>query len=237
MFNHNVNKDRLLQSFKNDKLGLLVIFIVGLVNSLMYKMFPNSFLFGLLLITEGALLFLTTIHYKRKILIITISIIFIMLSIFILNKQFDKNIFAISNLESERIRARQEYYASELGKIYRNKIGLFYFNNLRLYFSKISDNFFSHINIQQYFSLNKIIEYEKIPILFAPFFVIGFLNFLINLPMVATVYLFLALIVSSITSFNSEVGPFLLLPFINLCITIGLLKLIQFLKTKTTRLK
>ncbi len=203
----------------------------------MYRMFPSNTIVALLLILEGILLYLTTVYQKGKILKFTIFVFFILLSGNLLINQFDKGIFTISNLESERIRARQEYYAPELGKIYRNKVGLFYFNNLRLYFSKISYNLFSHIDIQQLFSLNKIFEYNKMPLFFAPVFIIGFLYFLINLPKTVVTYLFLAMIVSSLTSFNSRIGTPLLMPFINLCIAFGLMKLIQLGKIKNFKSK
>lgn len=161
--------------------------------------------------------------------ILTFTILSI-LSLFLLINNFDKNIFSVSTIESIQIASRRQYWISELGKLYGNRIGIFYFDNLRPAFAKVSNNFFFSLDLNLYFSHQLLTGYGKYPLLFAPFFIIGFLSFLVNIKTIPAIYVLFVLSVSTLTNPNSKLGPLLMLPFIGLCIAIGAIKLFETAK-------
>lgn len=212
---------------KHILLAILVVLGISLCNFWIYWIYEYNFFLGEILVIETILLFLSTISQRSKATTILIFIILSLLSSIILINFSDKNIFSTSIVESIHIRDRQQFYALELGKVYQNRIGIFYFDYLRLIFSKISSNFFSALDLGLYFSPGLLIELGKYPLFFAPFFVMGFLSFVINLKVIPTIYFAVALCISTFANLDSKLGPLIMFPVISLCIAIGL---IQFLK-------
>lgn len=193
----------------------------------MSNVVDNFFLNGVI-IAQTLLLFLSTRSKSGKIIPILTLVILFILSLFILINHFDRNIFNISTIESIRIGERKEYFGQELGKLYKNRVGIFYFDNLRLYSSKISSNFFSILDLSSYFSPDFLFGKGKYPLIFAPLFILGAVTFLANIRLIHLIYLLTAAVVSGFTSSSAQFGLLLILPFVNLLILIGLLKLLVF---------
>lgn len=208
----------------------------SLFNFWIYWIFEYNFFLGELLVIESVLLYLSFLRKKNQVLLILIVIILTLTGSFLLVNHFDKNIFSVSEVESIRIRERQEYFAKELGQIYKNRVGILYFDHLRLPFSKISDNFFSALDLGLYFSPGALIDQAKFPILLAPIFIIGLLFLIREIKSIQIVYLLAALLISTFTKPDSKLGPLLMFPFVSLCLLIGLNRLIKIIKIgKTTR--
>lgn len=185
-------------------------------------MFKINLLLSFILIIESILLFLS-IYFRLKILTASTFILLLILCGYLIVFHFDKNILLIKDLETQKIGKRHEYYAKELGTLYKNRIGMFYFNNFRVYTSEISNNLFSSLDFNSYFPL-------KYPTILVFFFIAGLFSLLINISKTTAIYLLIASILSSFISFESNFGAILFFPFINLGITVGLLKLLSFLK-------
>lgn len=186
--------------------------------------FLNLFV-GVFLAVESILLFLATYFTKLKIPMFITFILLSLLGTYLLIFHFDKKIFESSDLEIQKTAKRHEYYASELGKIYKNRVGIFYFNNLRLYTGELGNNLFSSLDFTLYFP-------SKYPLILSSLFFIGFLYFLNNIKKILVVYILVALFFSSFVSFEDHFGGILMMPFINLCIATGLFKSIELLKGK-----
>lgn len=214
-------------------LTIFAVLVISLSNFWIYQIYEYNFLIGELLVIETSLLFLSTLSVKSKAIPILIFIIFSILSSILLINHFDKSVFAISTVESIQIRERQNFYAPELEKVYKNRVGIYYFDNLRLYFGKISNNFFTALDLNVYFAPASLIDYGKYPLLLAPLFIIGFLLLLATIRMTLMIYCILALITSSFINLDSKLGPLLMFPFISLCIADGLIKIIDELKKRT----
>lgn len=211
--------------------------ILGIIflNFWIYWIFEYNFFVGELLVIETFLLYLTNRTTKVNLrLSISIIVIFVLLGGILLKNHFDKNIFSVSTMESIRIHARGEYFAQELGRIYKNRVGIFYFGNLRLYFSKISDNFFSSLDLGLYFSPGSQVEQAKFPLLFGPVFIIGLLFWIKEIKTIQVVYLLSAILITTLSKPDSRIGPFLMFPFISLCLLIGSNKIIKLIKVKKT---
>jgi nitrogenase molybdenum-iron protein alpha/beta subunit len=78
----------------------------------------------------------------------------IIIVLFIFGGGLDLSSYKQSTLEADRNITRQEYYGSELGKIYKNRFGLAYLNKIYPVGTKIESVFFSSIDSAAfYFSL------------------------------------------------------------------------------------
>lgn len=205
----------------------LIILVISLSNFWIYWIYQSSFLLGEILLIETVLLFLTNSYPNTKVMPILIFTILFILGIFLLAKNFNESIFSISAAESVVLNRRHEFYGPELGKIYKNRFGLFYFKNLRLYFSKISNNLFSALDLNTYFSPGRVLELGKYPLFFSPFFILGFLSLIKGTKKIFIIYLISALIISSFINLDSKVGSILFFPFISLSIALGLSKSIE----------
>lgn len=176
------------------------------------------------IVSETLLLFLSA---KYKIARLFVFIILIIVGLFFLTKHFDKNIFLVSNTELTQIDQRRPFYAEGFGKFYKNRFGIFYFENLRIYFGKISNNFFSMLDLSSFFS-QQTNNQEKYPLFLAPFFVLGILLLLLDSKKTPIIYLIIILLVNSFTNLNTKQRSLLMFPLINLCIVIGVLELKKF---------
>lgn len=213
-------------------LRCLFVLIICLSNFWIYQIYKYNFLIGELLVIETILLFLS-LYIKKRIILVLVGTILLTLGVYLLTNHFDKNAFSISTVESIRIAERKQFYANELGKIYRNKIGILYFDTLRLYSNKLSSNFFSALDLDLYFSPHSVIENEKYPLFLAPFFILGFLVLLITTNKhISITYSLLALFMNSFINLDSKLGPLLMFPFISLCIALGLIKSIEVVRSK-----
>lgn len=209
---------------------LLTVLVVSLLNFWIYWIFEYNFFLGEILVIETMMLFISILFQKDRIIIILIFMILSFLSFSLLKNHLDNNIFSVSTVESTRIIRRQQFYANELGKIYQNRIGIFYFDNLRLIFSKLSSNFFSALDLGRYFSPTSLLEYEKFPLICAPFFIIGLLYLFAKIKIIPLIYLLVTLIVSSFTTLDAKLAPLLVFPFISCCIALGFIKLLGSIK-------
>lgn len=208
---------------------LIILLILGvtLANFWIYWIFEYNFFIGELLIIETVLLVISVFPGKNKLVCILSFIILFLLSLFLLSNHFDKNIFSISTVESIRISKRQSFYAHELGKIYQNKIGLFYFDNLRIIFGKISDNFFTSLDLNLYFFPSLVSEYGKFSLILSPLFLLGVLFIIKNVKKIPLIYLLITLCVNALTRWDSKIGPLMMFPFLSLCIVAGFVKIIE----------
>ncbi|MBU1000874.1 hypothetical protein KKE78_05795 [Patescibacteria group bacterium] len=218
--------------FKEKRILLVILLLltIGLSNSWIYQFYQKNLLFGFLLIIETILLFLSSFYKNGKIIPILIFIILTIMSAILLIDHFDKNIFSVSTIESIQIRERRQYYANELGKVYKNRIGIFYFDHLSLYFNKINNNFSSAFDLNLFFSTGLSNKDGRYPLFSAPLFIIGFLSLLINIKTIPAIYFLIALGVNSFVSLDSKSGLLLMLPFVNLYIAIGLIKCLELMK-------
>lgn len=222
-----------MQSFlsqRNKLISISVLLVVSFSNFWIYWIYEKNFFLGESIIIETVLLFLLVINNFTKVISALILIILLMTSIYLLTNYFDKEISSPSTIESIKIRQRRQFYAPELGKIYTNRFGIYYFDNLRLIFNKLSSNFFSNMDLSVYFSPRTLIDREKYALFLSPLFIFGFLSVLGKLKAILFIYLLPAMFVSSLLELDSTLHPLLMLPFMSLCITIGLIKLMKVLK-------
>jgi len=214
---------------------IIALLLSTLSNFWIYWIFEKNFLLGELMIIETVLFFFLSLKKAPKVIPVLTLGLLLMISFYLITNHFDKNIFSPSVIDSIRVRERQPFYVAELGKIYTNRVGIYYFDNLRLAFNKISSNLFSGMDLSLYFSPRFPIDQEKLPLFLSPLFIIGFLSLLDRFKKLL-IYIIPALLVSSLISLDSTLAPILMFPFITVCITQGLIKVIGFLKVYKAQL-
>lgn len=216
-----INND--LKSFiKYNYFPIILFFILTFSNFWIYWIYEFNFLIGEILIILTLLLYLSLNLKNSKITLITFSLL-VILSLFLIFSYFNKNLFSISQTDLIRTEQRKNFYANELGKIYRNRFGIFYFDKLRLNLSKIQEAFFTPMEWSLYFSPRRFKDYEKFSFFLSPFFIIGLLNFIINSTKKIIIYFFIALTVHTFTTLNSNVSPLLFFPLLIVCIDQGII--------------
>src|SRR3989338_5785661 len=201
----------MLSSSFNISAYLFLIVFITLSNPWIYRITNFNSLLGFCIFILSLLLTISWQIKKRRYLTFLLLILFISLSAYLLTYQFDGSIFIRTPLEKDLFSQRHNYYAQEFGKLYENRFTIYYFSQVKPYIDHLSQNLANSLDISGRFF-----------IIFLPFFLIGIFN--LNKSLLNVIYLTVALIVSSLTHVES-LGPILLLPFINLAIFIGFLRL------------
>lgn len=198
------------------------ILILSFINLWVNKIFQiNLFISLLLLLLSFLLFFALSAKYSKYAQILTI-IVLLSLSSSLLINHLDQRIFTRSIIDSISINQRHEYYAKELGKIYRNRVGLYYFSQLRPGFTKLNQNLADLIDFSQYFN--------NYSVLFLPFFIVGFFYDLLKSLKFPLVYLICVLFTSMFIKSGDRFNILLLFPFINLCVFLGLVKFLPWIQ-------
>lgn len=159
---------------------------------------------------------------SKAVLGLLVPILFV-LSAYLLVYHFDKGLLSLSTMDTVKMLQRQQFYHSELGRIYGNRFGQYYFDNLSIVFEKASNNFFSALDLKRYFS-------SIFPIYFAPFFIVGFLFVLKNFKKIFLVYLVPGLFIGSLINFDDDARFILIFPFIIFCLIVGFIEIIRLIK-------
>lgn len=224
----------------NRKLFLLLIIIltVSLCNFWIYRLFEINFFLAELVIIETFLLFLSIFLKKNesphnkaedKLLSCLIYGIFSILTVALIINNFNKELVSVSTNESIQIDYRRDYFANELGKIYKNKLGIFYFDRVRPFFSKLQSQLFSPLDWRLYFAPLHPMDRERYSLLFSPFFIVGLLYLLKSIKRDILVYFLLSIVIN--TFINMDKYEFaLFFPLISLCIGLGVIILIEKVK-------
>lgn len=209
--------------FSMFKYPFLILFIT-LSNPWIYRITNFSYLLGLCIFTLSLLLTILWQYKKHSNLTFILLILFIFMCAYLLTYKFDGSIFILTPLEKDIFSQRHSYYAQEFGKLYGNRFTIYFFSQVKPYIDHLNQNLANSLDISEFFSWKQKINSGRFFILFLPFFLIGVFN--LNKSFLTLVYLIITLIVSSLTNVG-PLGPILLLPFINLAIFIGFLKLLS----------
>lgn len=197
------------------------------------NMTDNIFL-NIIIAALTILLFLST-RSKNKIIPLLTLILASALSLFLIVNYFDKSMFSTTELESIKTQERRVFLGKELGRIYGNRIGIFYFDSVRPFFGKLSNNFFSALDLTRYFSSDFLNYSDRYPLILALLAILGIVLFILDIKIIPLIYFLIAISVSSLINFNSKQNLLLMLPLINLFILKGLVKSLEVTKEKLSK--
>ncbi|MBU1032148.1 hypothetical protein KKE03_04495 [Patescibacteria group bacterium] len=223
---------------KNIPLHVLVI----ILNPWWWVIIQRDLGVGLLVFVLSISLFIYFWQNKSRklfLLLLTLTAVIFFVSI---REAFDESIFRNSALDIQQYNKRHEFYAHDLGKIYKNRFSLTYFKNFNFPLAKLQRNFFSNLDPNLYFFASHprerlgVDEFKKYSPIFLPFFLIGaFYSIYILFPNLLIYTVFVSLL-SSIISPKYNLGPILFFALINFMISIGIIisikKILKYLEKK-----
>lgn len=217
-------------------LNFLIVFVF-LANFWWLPIFKTNFIYGILLLILSFLLFNNKKFPKTNLIILTV---FFILSLMLLIGNFDKNLNIPNPTEVKQQSIRHSLLADGMGVLFTNKFSLKFYKNWNLPISKYLRNISYAIDPNLYFFASHpreksgIDEFEKFPPILLPFFILGFLYYLVNLQKnkLLSTYLILSMIVTGFLTPYFKLGPVLFFPFVNVLITNGLLLTLNKLKKK-----
>lgn len=208
-------------------LSVLIIFI----NPWWWVIVQKDLLIGILVFI---LSIITPFFYNGSKFVLFFLILNILLISTIFRQALDESIFRLSPQEIQQQNKRHEFYAHNLGKVYKNRISLSYFKNYNYPLYKVERNFFANLDPNLYFFAShprervEVNEFEKYMFVFLPFFVIGLTFLIYSLRLKIISYLISILFLSAFISSSYKLGPILLFPIINFMIVVGLLLSFKF---------
>lgn len=200
------------------QLLLIIILVVSTINFWFFNLLKYNPILTIILLIESILLFFAYLKFKsKKVFAVVILILLLYLSLYS-TKDLNKNIFFISNLDEDKIATYQRFYG-DLGKIYKNRFGVLYFNELEVKIIKFNNKLFENFEAEQYIS--------RYPAMFSILFLIGLGRLLVSPNSIILIYLITSLFVTSFLHIQPGSGRYLLFPFINFSIAVGVLQIIK----------
>lgn len=195
---------------------------VAVTNLILAGIFQSNLIFGSLLLIASILLYF---NYINNLSIKLSSFILLCFLILIsLKYGFDNNLFNLSALEADKLVSRHEYFANELGSLYRNKLGIDYVTSIRPILTKFNKNLFSHLDFNLIFNVKNMIS-----LFFIPLFMLGVYNLSKNVSKSLVFYLVVIFTVGGFLS-SGTYSYFLYAPLVNLLIFLGLLQILKLKK-------
>lgn len=203
----------------------IIFILIIFTNAWIWRIFGNSLLLGVSLVT---LSFLLVFKYK-----ISSLILLGILGIFLLKSNFDANFVQISSFEKTKIEHRNTYYTQGLGRIYANRIGIYLNYSISPYLSRFSRNLAYNLDPNLYFfaghprERGNAVEFEKFSFYLLPVFAIGIISLFSGTFGLIILYFLLSLFITALASPGFELGPILLFPFITAVLYMGTLRVLK----------
>lgn len=214
----------------------ILLIVIPLLNSWFWRMWKLDVFTTFLCLVLSYLLAISLISkISKKLMILTILATFL-LSINSLVKGINKELFKKTQLDISTYEVRHEYYAKELGRLYKNRIGINYLKKYVPNEYRIEKKLFSILDLNLYFFASHprerggVEEFEKFPFVYIPFFVLGIITYL-KKPKKVFLYYFLAATLTSVFIHTAYyLGPVLFFPIINSFIMLGIISVLKMYK-------
>ncbi|MBU1000123.1 hypothetical protein KKE78_01845 [Patescibacteria group bacterium] len=212
---------------------ILAHLLVIILNSWWWTVIQRNFWVGLLVFVLSFVAFIYFWQNKSRKLFLLLLTLTTVLFFITVRKAFDESIFRNSALDIQQYNKRHEFYANDLGKIYKNKFTLTYFKEYNLPITKLQSNFFVNLDPNLYFFESHprerlgVEEFKKYSPIFLPFFLVGIIFSIYVLSLDILIYSISIMIISSIISPSYNLGPILFFPVVNYLITIGIILILK----------
>lgn len=204
---------------------IVLIVLISIANFWIWRIFVQSPILALALMLLSIFLIL-----RLKVLSL---ILMILLSLFLLRTSFDTNLLYVSPLEKDKLENRHEYYAQNLGRIYRNRIGIYLHKNVSPYVARFEKNLAYNLDPNLYFFASHprerlgIDEFDKFPLIALPFFLIGLGVLFLDKNNFLPIYVLAAVFISGFLFPGYRLGPVLMFPFMTAIIYLGLSRILE----------
>lgn len=210
--------------------GLFFLAII-VINLLLYGIFQDDLIFGLLLFAQSVLLYFNFVSggFFTKLPAFIVLIILIPLSLY---KDFDRTFIYPSALEADVRASRHEYFAFELGKLFNNRVSITYTRLILPLATKFNKNMFSHLAFDSLLNVQSIFSLISVPL-----FLLGIFKAAYGVNKFIVFYLSAVFIIGGLLTFAGRYGSLLYVPMINLLIYLGSLQVIHSLQARSRRIK
>ncbi len=217
----------------------ILILFVTLLNFWIWKILQQNIAVAAILVALTFILFrLITEKEVKKWIVFLVFILFSLTSFIMIKSDFDKGFFSLTSEDRIKLNERHFYYANELGKLFLNNKVLNYYKNYSTPVYRFERNLFSNLDFNLYFFASHpreragVNEFEKYSPIFIPFFAVGLLLMIYWCSVWAAIYTVAAALVSAFVSSSYSLGPILFFPLINICIVLGLINTLNFVKNR-----
>lgn len=219
------------------KYGVILLNLtIALANFWIWKVIKGDVFLGLLLISLSlAVTYLTNIKFG-----IRVFLIFLFLSLAIgsqtLISGFDQGLKMISFDQEKQLGERHGYFSIDFGKLFQNKFALRFYKDINPYLNVYQSNVFNSLSLNLYFFANhpreraKVREFPMYPAIFVVPFFIGLIYCISRPNYLLTGYLTFALLITGFVRQDYIYGPILMMPLINMLITLGLKNVYIYLR-------
>lgn len=215
----------------------LILLGIVFLNFWIWKIIVENINIAIIITILTFLLFQILTGKNFKVLSLTfIIVLFSILSFQILKTGFDKKIQTLKAEDNIKLNERHLYYSQELGNLFLNRKVLNFYRNYSLSLYKYEQNLFSNLDLNLYFFASHpreradVAEFEKFPMLFLPFFIIGTILLIYWGSNWAFIYLILASSMSAFITSVYPLGPILFFPFVSVSIAIGIIYVLGRIK-------
>ena len=217
---------------------ILVGVVVSFINFWIWRIINANLVFGLTLILLSiTFIYLILIKLDKKFFIIFLFLI-VLISYQLLISGFDRNLTILTPDQKKQLNERHGYFAINLGEFFQNRLVLRFYKDVYPYLNVYGNNLFNSLSPNLYFFTNhprereKVEEFSMYPSALIIPFLIGFIYFLKSSHPLMFGYLIFAVLITGFIKQTYIFGPVMFFPLINLLISVGILKIYNFVLKK-----
>lgn len=215
---------------------ILLNLAIALANFWIWRVLKEDLLLGFILILLSIVLSYLSFIRFNLIFYLFLIILALLISYKVLIFGFDGNFKTLSSDRKNLIDDRHWYFAVSLGELFQNKYVLRFYKDVNPYLNVYAGNIFNSLSPNLYFFANhprereKVQEFPMYPAIFAIPFFVGLIIFISHSYYLITGYLVFTLLITGFISQDYIYGPILMMPLINMLITLGLKNVYIYLR-------
>lgn len=213
----------------------MLILIATFLNPWIFYLFKNKPLIAICLIALS-LISIKIIQKPQKKLTFLLFCLTFTLFLVIFTSNFKKTDWQYTPTEEKVVTPRHNEFTQGLGAFYTNKLSLKYTKDIKVYIEKYIQNTIENLDPNLFFLSSHprerpgVYEFEKYWIIFLPFFILGFFDFLKRPGRIFSLYIICIIFLSGFISRNYSPGPVFYFPVMNTFIFLGLEKVLKLIK-------
>jgi len=214
--------------------NFLITFFVSILNFWFWKIAKLDLILAALVLTLSILLSISLVNKFSRKYVLGIFFLTVLVSVISLTKGSDRGLLKNTQLDISTFEKRHEYYAKELGMLYKNRVGIFFLKSYKPFAVRFETNLFSSLDPNLYFFAGHPRErgdgsdFEKYPYIYLPIFVIGLIEIIKKPRMLMIVYSITSVLISSFLYRGYNLGPILFFPLINTLLFLGIMGIVKY---------
>lgn len=213
---------------------LILALFVALTNSWIWKVSKIDLITGIMLIFLSMMLvYLTYIKLNLKFFLLAVGIT-LFLGTQVLFAGFDNHLLNPTPEQLTKFNTRHGYFSIHLGIFFNNKISQHFYRDLLPLTEVYESNVYNSLSPNLYFFGNhprergNVLEFSKYPSFFVVPFLLGLFAFCKCRNYFIGTYIIFLIVMTGLIRQNYNLGPVLLMPAVNLFLTVGVLNILKY---------